>query len=52
MPLLRDRPSWAAALVGGGVAIAAHALPLRLGLITAVVAGVAAAVAVQRLQRA
>jgi 4-azaleucine resistance transporter AzlC len=52
VPLLRDRPSWAAALVGGGVAIAAHALPLRLGLITAVVAGVAAAVAVQRLQRA
>jgi 4-azaleucine resistance transporter AzlC len=51
VPLLRDRPSWAAALAGGGVAIAAHAMPLRLGLITAVVAGLAAAVLVRRLGR-
>jgi 4-azaleucine resistance transporter AzlC len=51
VPLLRDRPSWAAALIGGGVAIAAHALPLRLGLITAVMAGVGAAALLVRWQR-
>jgi 4-azaleucine resistance transporter AzlC len=51
VPVLRDRPSWAAALVGGGVAVAAHAMPMRLGLITAVVAGVAAAAAWHRWER-
>jgi 4-azaleucine resistance transporter AzlC len=51
VPVLRDRPSWAAALAGGGVAIAAYAMPLRLGLITAVLAGVAAAALVQRWER-
>lgn len=43
VPVLRDRPSFAAAAVSGVVAIVAYALPLRLGLITAALAGVAAA---------
>jgi predicted branched-subunit amino acid permease len=51
VPVLRDRPSWAAAVVGGGVAVLAYAMPLKLGLITAVVAGVAAAAAMHRWER-
>jgi 4-azaleucine resistance transporter AzlC len=51
VPVLRDRPSWAAAVVGGGVAIVAHAMPLRLGLITAVICGLAAAAAWHRWER-
>lgn len=50
--VLADRPSVAAALVGGGAALVAYALPLRLGLITAALAGVAAGVAWNALERA
>lgn len=51
VPVLRDRPSWAAAVVGGGVAVLAYAMPMKLGLITAVIAGVGAAAAVHRWER-
>ena len=51
VPLLRDRASGVAALVGGGVAIAAYAMPLRLGLITAALAGVGAAALWHRWER-
>jgi predicted branched-subunit amino acid permease len=51
VPVLRDRPSWAAAAVGGAVAIAAHAMPLRLGLITAVLCGLGAAALWHRWER-
>ena len=40
-----DRPSAAAAIVGGCAALAAYYLPLRLGLVTAALAGIAAGVA-------
>ena len=40
-----DRPSAAAAVVGGCAALAAYYLPLRLGLVTAALAGIAAGVA-------
>jgi predicted branched-subunit amino acid permease len=45
VPVLRDRPSWTAA------AVAAYAMPLRLGLVTAALAGVGAAALVQRWSR-
>lgn len=51
VPVLRDRPSWGAAVVGGGVAALAYGMPLKLGLITAVIAGVAAAAAMSRWER-
>lgn len=51
VPLLRDRPSLVAALTGGGVAIAAYAMPLRLGLVTAAIAGLAAAALWDRRER-
>lgn len=51
VPVLRNRPSWAAAAVGGVVAIAAHAMPLRLGLITAVLCGLGAAALWHRWER-
>lgn len=40
VPGLRDRPGWSAALSAGVVAIFAHNLPLRLGLILASLAGI------------
>jgi 4-azaleucine resistance transporter AzlC len=51
VPVLRDRPSWAAAVVGGTVAVLAFAMPLRLGLITAVLCGLGAAAAWHRWER-
>lgn len=44
VPMLRDRPSVAAAAVGGGTTLAAGGLPLHLGLIAGAFAGVAAGV--------
>jgi 4-azaleucine resistance transporter AzlC len=40
-PLLRRRPALAAAVAAAGVALLAHALPYKLGLMLAAVAGVA-----------
>ena len=52
IPGLRDRPTLVAALVGGGVAVFATALPFNLGLVLAAVSGIAAGlVAETALQR-
>jgi branched chain amino acid efflux pump len=40
VPALRDRPSWAAALSAGIVAVLAYSLPLKLGLILASLVGI------------
>ncbi len=48
VPLLRDRPAWAAMTTAGLVAVAAHALPYKLAIIAAAVAGMLAGVAVER----
>lgn len=47
-PTVTDRPSAVAAVVGGGVTVAAAGLPLRLGLIAGALAGVAAALVADR----
>lgn len=47
-PMLRDRPSLLAALVGGALAVALRALPLNLGLVTASLAGIAAGAVAER----
>lgn len=44
VPVLRDRPSIIAALVGGGVAILAHEAPYHLGLTIGGLSGVASGV--------
>ncbi len=44
VPVIRDRPSAAAAITGGGIALAAHDAPYHLGLSIGAVAGVAAGV--------
>jgi len=49
--VLADRASVVAAVVGGGAALAAYALPLKLGLITATLAGIAAGVTWHALER-
>ena len=48
MPLLRNRPSLAAALTGGVVSVVAWSAPYRLGLIIGALAGVVAGVLVER----
>lgn len=47
-PTLTDRPTWAAAAVAGVSAVAMAGLPYRLGLLLAVLAGLAAGLAVER----
>jgi predicted branched-subunit amino acid permease len=51
VPLLRDRAMTAAAACAGAVAVLAHALPLRLGLILAALAGIGAGALVEGLAR-
>jgi 4-azaleucine resistance transporter AzlC len=51
-PLLKRRPAVAAALAAAVVALAAHALPYKLGLMLAAAAGVAAGAWVESLQPA
>jgi predicted branched-subunit amino acid permease len=46
-----DRASAFAALVGGGAALAAYFLPLKLGLVTAALAGIAAGMAWRTLEK-
>ncbi len=41
VPVLKDRPAWAAALSAGLVALLANSLPYKLGLILAALAGIA-----------
>jgi len=45
VPLLRDRAIWAAMAVAGAVAVAANALPYKLAIIAAAMAGIAAGLA-------
>ena len=52
VPLCRQRPVLAGALVSGVTSIAAHGIPLRLGLLLALVLGVLTAFVVDRRGRA
>jgi 4-azaleucine resistance transporter AzlC len=52
VPALRDRASVAAAVTAGIVSIAAYAMPLKLGLVSATLAGIAAGVIVERIASA
>lgn len=51
VPLLRTRPMLVAALVAGAVAVAFHALPYKLGLMLAALAGVTAGILAEQLGR-
>jgi len=48
VPTLEDRPSLAAAAIGGGVAVGGAGLPLELGLVAGSLAGVAAGLLAER----
>jgi 4-azaleucine resistance transporter AzlC len=48
IPVLRDRPAVLAALTAGIVALAAHGLPYNIGLMLAVLAGIAAGTVSER----
>lgn len=48
LPTIRNRPVLAAVLTGAVVAVAAHSLPYKLGLILATICGVAAGVLAER----
>ncbi len=48
VPLLKGRPQVAAALVAGTVAVAADALPYKLGLMLAALSGIAAGLVMER----
>ena len=48
VPLCRERAALAGVLVSGAVAVLAHALPLRLGLLLGIVVGCAVAIALER----
>lgn len=48
VPAVSDRPTLGAALVGGGVAVAAAPLPANLGLVVGALAGIAAGVVLDR----
>lgn len=50
--LLTDRSSWAAALVAGSAAVAAYALPLKLNILVAIAAAVAAGLTMEQADRA
>lgn len=52
VPSLRSRPMVVAALVAGAVALLAHALPYKLGLILAALAGVIAGLLAEQLKGA
>jgi predicted branched-subunit amino acid permease len=48
IPMLRERPMWVAALVGGLGAVLLRGLPLRLGLIAGIALGIAAGFVAER----
>jgi 4-azaleucine resistance transporter AzlC len=48
VPMLRNRPQVAAALVAGGVALACHAWPYKLGLLAAAASGIAVGLLLER----
>jgi len=51
VPMLRNRPQVAAALVAGGVALVCHDLPYKLGLMAAAGAGIVVGVVLERRYR-
>jgi len=51
VPMLRNRPQVAAALVAAGVAVACHGLPYKLGLMAAACAGIVVGVVLERRYR-
>ncbi|WP_271103644.1 AzlC family ABC transporter permease [Pseudomonas tohonis] len=51
VPMLRNRPQVAAALVAGAVALACHALPYKLGLMAAALSGIVVGVVLERRYR-
>jgi predicted branched-subunit amino acid permease len=51
VPLLRDRAMVAAALAAGVTVVLSHALPMRLGLVLAAIAGIAAGLLAERRPR-
>jgi 4-azaleucine resistance transporter AzlC len=48
VPLLRDRAAWTAMMVAGTIAVAAGALPYKLAIVAAALAGMAAGVLFER----
>jgi predicted branched-subunit amino acid permease len=50
--LLSDRSTWTAAVVAGLAAVAAYALPLKLNIMVAIAAAVAAGLLVEQAERA
>jgi predicted branched-subunit amino acid permease len=52
VPMLTSRPALAGSAVAAALSLALDALPFRLGLVTAILAGIAVAVAVDKLRRA
>lgn len=48
VPAVQDRPTLLAALVGAGVAVGAHGLPMNLGLLSGAAAGIAVGVVADR----
>jgi predicted branched-subunit amino acid permease len=50
VPMLRNWPQVAAALVAGAVALACHGLPYQLGLLAAAVSGIAIGLYLERRQ--
>jgi len=51
VPQLKDRPSVASALVAGGLSVALIGMPLKLGLMAAILGGVAAGALLEALAR-
>jgi len=49
VPAIRSHTTLAAALIGGGLAVAGHSLPYNLGLVCAALGGVVAGVLVERV---
>ncbi len=50
--LMHDRSTWTAALVAGAAAVAAYALPLKLNIVVAIAAAVAAGLLIEQAERA
>ena len=51
VPMLRNRPQLAAALVAGAVALLCHGLPYKLGLMAAALSGIAVGIVLERRYR-
>jgi predicted branched-subunit amino acid permease len=51
VPMLTSRPALAGSAVAAALSLALHALPFRLGLVAAILAGIAVAVSAEKLAR-